>query len=228
MRDGLERDGAALRALAPFLRGAGSACRRTTRGMRLPGRTWAAGAAGYVRRSGVGCACAPAVVVYGPRPRPAAAAALGQELGLAFNQPTSCSPGSARRLALAPRMVVDPGDEVVFAPPWFFYESTIWRRWHAGPGSGRLDNVRPGRGRDRGRARPEHAWSCQPPNNPMLTILRHARALADTLRCHGGSGERPAYWPGRVRQQGAVRRTQNGDAGVLHDARRWCIPQQER
>jgi aspartate aminotransferase len=56
------------------------------------------------------------------RARGAAATALGQELGLAFEpDDILLTRGAHGALALALRMVVDPGDEVVFvSPPWFF------------------------------------------------------------------------------------------------------------
>ena len=96
-----------------------------------------------------------------PRAR-VAAAALGQELGLAFNPADILlTRGAHGALALALRMVVDPGDEVVFvSPPWFFYESMILgagaRR--SGFGSTRQPSTWTWT-RSRARSRPEHAWS---------------------------------------------------------------------
>ncbi|GAC1433795.1 MAG: pyridoxal phosphate-dependent aminotransferase [Chloroflexota bacterium] len=56
-----------------------------------------------------------------------AAAALSQRLGLAFDpDDIILSRGAHGGLALALQAVVDPGDEVIFiSPPWFFYESLI-------------------------------------------------------------------------------------------------------
>ena len=44
------------------------------------------------------------------------------------SSPRTCiwRPGRLRALAIALRATVDPGDEVIFiSPPWFFYESMI-------------------------------------------------------------------------------------------------------
>ncbi len=57
----------------------------------------------------------------------AAAGNLSEELGLAFEpDDILLTRGAHGALALAMAMVLDPGDEVVFvSPPWFFYEALI-------------------------------------------------------------------------------------------------------
>jgi aspartate aminotransferase len=57
----------------------------------------------------------------------AAAEALSEELGLAFEpDDIQLSRGAHAAMTLAMSMVLDPGDEVVFvSPPWFFYEAMI-------------------------------------------------------------------------------------------------------
>jgi aspartate aminotransferase len=59
--------------------------------------------------------------------REAAAASLTAELGMKFAaQDVFLSRGATGAIALALATVVDPGDEVIFlSPPWFFYESMI-------------------------------------------------------------------------------------------------------
>lgn len=59
--------------------------------------------------------------------REAAAASLTAELGLDFAAPdVFLTRGASGAIALALSTVVDPGDEVVFlSPPWFFYEAMI-------------------------------------------------------------------------------------------------------
>jgi aspartate aminotransferase len=59
--------------------------------------------------------------------RQAAAAALTAELGVGFAaEDIFLTRGAAGAIALALHTVVDPGDEVVFlSPPWFFYEAMI-------------------------------------------------------------------------------------------------------
>jgi aspartate aminotransferase len=62
-----------------------------------------------------------------PHAAEAAAAALSDELGIAF-EPNDIIPtrGAHGAMALAMATVLDPGDEVVFiSPPWFFYEALI-------------------------------------------------------------------------------------------------------
>lgn len=57
----------------------------------------------------------------------AAASSLSSRLGLAFEpDDIFLTRGAGGALAVALRAVVDPGDEVVFvSPPWFFYEAMI-------------------------------------------------------------------------------------------------------
>jgi aspartate aminotransferase len=61
------------------------------------------------------------------RARSAAAEALTEELGVGFEpDDILLTRGAHSALALAMRLVLDPGDEVVFvSPPWFFYEALI-------------------------------------------------------------------------------------------------------
>jgi len=134
-----------------------------------------------------------------PRARGAAAAALGQELGLAFHpDDILLTRGAHGALALALRMVVDPGDEVVFvSPPWFFYESMIL-------GAGGVPirvQVEPTTF-DLGVDAIQRALSprtrvvlINTPNNPTGRVYPAAtlERLADTLRRHGGSGDRSVY-----------------------------------
>src|SRR5262249_10641124 len=134
-----------------------------------------------------------------PRARAAAAAALGQELGLAF-QPDDIllTRGAHGALALALRMVVDPGDEVVFvSPPWFFYESMTLGaagtpvRVRVEPTTFDLDvdaiaaALTP-------RTR---VVLINTPNNPTGRIYPAAtlERLADALRRHSGTGDRSRY-----------------------------------
>jgi aspartate aminotransferase len=62
-----------------------------------------------------------------PRASAAAAEALSDELGLRFEaDDIVLTRGAHGAMALAMAMVLDPGDEVVFiSPPWFFYEALI-------------------------------------------------------------------------------------------------------
>ena len=67
---------------------------------------------------------------YGPMHEPArqaAAASLSAELGVAFAaEDVFLTRGAGGAIAQALATVVDPGDEVVFlSPPWFFYEAMI-------------------------------------------------------------------------------------------------------
>ena len=61
--------------------------------------------------------------------------------------------GGFAAIAVALRAIVEPGDEVVFlSPPWFFYELLILAAGgDAGAGHARAAGLRPGRRRDRGR-----------------------------------------------------------------------------
>ncbi len=62
-----------------------------------------------------------------PRACEAAAASLSEELGLRFEpDDILLTRGAHGAMGLAMAMVLDPGDEVVFiSPPWFFYEALI-------------------------------------------------------------------------------------------------------
>ncbi len=62
-----------------------------------------------------------------PRAAEAAAEALSDELGIAFEpDDIMLTRGAHGAMALAMATVLDPGDEVVFiSPPWFFYEALI-------------------------------------------------------------------------------------------------------
>jgi aspartate aminotransferase len=62
-----------------------------------------------------------------PAAQSAAAEALSRELGLAFEpEDILLARGAHGGLATALGAVVDPGDEVLFmSPPWFFYEAMI-------------------------------------------------------------------------------------------------------
>src|SRR5919201_1001648 len=62
-----------------------------------------------------------------PRAQEAAARGLGARLGLAFDAADIIlARGASGGLALPLHTVVDPGDEVLFmSPPWFFYEAMI-------------------------------------------------------------------------------------------------------
>lgn len=67
---------------------------------------------------------------YGPMHQPArqaAAASLSAELGMRFtSEDVFLTRGAGGAIALALATVADPGDEVVFlSPPWFFYEAMI-------------------------------------------------------------------------------------------------------
>lgn len=133
------------------------------------------------------------------RARGAAAAALGQELGLAFEpDDILLTRGAHGALALALRMVVEPGDEVVFvSPPWFFYEAMILGaagtpvRVRVEPTTFDLDvdaiasALTP-------RTR---VVLINTPNNPTGRIYPPAtlERLADALRRHAGSSGRPVY-----------------------------------
>ena len=59
--------------------------------------------------------------------RQAAAASLSAELGVGFaTEDIFPTRGAGGAIALALHTVVDPGDEVVFlSPPWFYYEAMI-------------------------------------------------------------------------------------------------------
>jgi len=133
------------------------------------------------------------------RARGAAAAALKDELGLAFEpDDILLTRGAHGALALALRMVVDPGDEVVFiSPPWFFYESMILGaggvpvRVRVEPTTFDLD-VDAIEAALTPRTR---VVLVNTPNNPTGRIYPPAtlERLADTLRRHGDSRRRPVY-----------------------------------
>ena len=133
------------------------------------------------------------------RARVAAAAALGEELGLAFEpDDILLTRGAHGALALALRMVVDPGDEVVFvSPPWFFYESMILGaggtpvRVRVEPRTFDLDLD----GIEAALTPRTRVVRVNTPNNPTGRIYPPATLarLAETLRRHGGSRDRPVY-----------------------------------
>jgi aspartate aminotransferase len=77
-----------------------------------------------------------------PRAAESAAEALSDELGLRFEpQDILLSRGAHGAMTLAMSMVLDPGDEVVFvSPPWFFYEAMILGA-HATPVRVRADEA---------------------------------------------------------------------------------------
>jgi aspartate aminotransferase len=133
------------------------------------------------------------------RARAAAATALSEELGLAFEpDDILLTRGAHGALALALRMVVDPGDEVVFvSPPWFFYEAMILGagatpvRVRVASTTFDLDvdaiaNALTPRTR---------VVLINTPNNPTGRIYPSVtlERLAEALRRRGGSGERPVY-----------------------------------
>jgi aspartate aminotransferase len=134
-----------------------------------------------------------------PRARVAAAAALSEELGLAFEpEDILLTRGAHGALALALRMVVEPGDEVVFvSPPWFFYEPMILGA------SGTPVRVRVESttfdldldGIEDALTPRTRVVLINTPNNPTGRIYPPAtlERLADTLRRHGGSRDRPVY-----------------------------------
>jgi aspartate aminotransferase len=133
------------------------------------------------------------------RARGAAAAAFSQELGLAFEpDDTLLTRGAHGALALALRMVVDPGDEVVFvSPPWFFYKAMILGaggapvRVRVEPTTFDLD-VEAIASALTPRTR---VVLINTPNNPTGRIYPPTtlERLADTLRRHAGSSGRPVY-----------------------------------
>src|SRR5262245_10837476 len=133
------------------------------------------------------------------RARRAAAAGLGQEVGLAFEpEDILLTRGAHGALALALRMVLDPGDEAVFiSPPWFFYEPMILGaggvpvRVRVEPTTFDLDLEAI-----------EHALTprtrvvlINTPNNPTGRIYPTATLarLAETLRRHGQSRDQFVY-----------------------------------
>jgi aspartate aminotransferase len=133
------------------------------------------------------------------RARVAAATALTQELGLAFDpDDILLTRGAHGALALALRMVVDPGDEVVFlSPPWFFYEPMILGaggvpvRVRVEPTAFDLD-VDAIEAALTPRTR---VVLINTPNNPTGRIYPAPtlERLADTLRRRRGSRGRPVY-----------------------------------
>jgi aspartate aminotransferase len=68
-----------------------------------------------------------AYTIHNPTSAECVAAALAARTGLAFAaDDVRFAPGTFGGLAAALRAIVDPGDEVIFlSPPWFFYESMI-------------------------------------------------------------------------------------------------------
>jgi aspartate aminotransferase len=134
-----------------------------------------------------------------PRARTAAADALGQELGLAFEpDDILLTRGAHGALALALRLVVDPGDEVMFvSPPWFFYEPMILGaggtpvRVRVEPTTFDLDVE----AIERALTPRTRVVLINTPNNPTGRIYQPAtlERLAGALRRHGGPRDRPVY-----------------------------------
>lgn len=62
-----------------------------------------------------------------PDARQAVAASLNERFGIAFEeQDIFLTPGAFGALAVTLKSLIDPGDEVIFvSPPWFFYEGMI-------------------------------------------------------------------------------------------------------
>lgn len=62
-----------------------------------------------------------------PHARQAVAASLKERFGIAFeDQDIFLTPGAFGALAVTLKALIDPGDEVIFvSPPWFFYEGMI-------------------------------------------------------------------------------------------------------
>src|SRR5205823_7507878 len=130
-----------------------------------------------------------------PAARGAVAASLRDRYGLAFDaEDVSMTTGAFGALAVSFRAVVDPGDEVIFlTPPWFFYETLI-RAADAVPVRVRIDPHSFDLDLDAiaaaisGRTR---AIIVNSPNNPTgriyppATLERLARLLADASRRAG-------------------------------------------
>ena len=108
-----------------------------------------------------------------PYAQEAAAAGLRERRGVGFEaEDILVTDGAFAGLNLCIRTVTDPGDEVIFlTPPWFFYEAIILGGEAAGAGPGELRDVGPRRGRDRGRDHPRtSAIIVNSPNNPAGKI----------------------------------------------------------
>jgi aspartate aminotransferase len=133
------------------------------------------------------------------RGRGAAAAGLLDELGLEFDpDDILLTRGAHGALGLAFRMLLDPGDEVVFvSPPWFFYEAMILAAG-ATPVRVRADMDT----FDLDLAALEAALTprtrvvlINTPNNPTGRIYPAGtlQGLGDLLRRHGEAVGRPIY-----------------------------------
>jgi aspartate aminotransferase len=134
-----------------------------------------------------------------PRAQEAAAASLTDELGIAFEpDDILLTRGATGALVLAMATVLDPGDEVVFvSPPWFFYEAMILGA-HATPVRVRADETT----WDLDVDAIEAALSprtrivlLNTPNNPTGRIYPAVtlERLAGVLDRHAGSRDRPVY-----------------------------------
>ena len=132
----------------------------------------------------------PAYFQYGPPPRRSverAAEALGGRLGLRL-QPDDVflTRGAASGLSTAMSTILDPGDEVIFlSPPWFFYETMILAK---GATPVRVPLTRPGFDIDVAAVEATitartRAIIVNTPNNPTGRIYTedNLRALAEVL-----------------------------------------------
>jgi aspartate aminotransferase len=134
-----------------------------------------------------------------PRAQEAAAASLTDELGIAFEpDDILLTRGATGALALAMATVLDPGDEVVFvSPPWFFYEAMILGA-HATPVRVRADETTWDLDVDAIQAALSprtRVVLLNSPNNPTGRIYPAAtlERLARVLDRHAGSSERPVH-----------------------------------
>jgi aspartate aminotransferase len=133
------------------------------------------------------------------RGRGAAAAGLLEELGLEFDpEDILLTRGAHGALGLAFRMLTDPGDEVVFvSPPWFFYEAMI-----LGAGATPVRVRADMKTFDVDLAALEAALTprtrmvlINTPNNPTGRIYpaETLQGLAEILRRHSEAAGRPVY-----------------------------------
>ena len=134
-----------------------------------------------------------------PASREAVAASLRERSGAAYDaQDVFLTNGAFAGLATALSALIDPGDEVVFvSPPWFFYEPIILAqggvavRAHADRTSLDLDVS----AIERVLSERTRAIIVNSPNNPTgkvypaATLRALARALGEASECHG----RPIY-----------------------------------
>ncbi|HYK98447.1 MAG TPA: aminotransferase class I/II-fold pyridoxal phosphate-dependent enzyme [Candidatus Acidoferrales bacterium] len=144
----------------------------------------------------------PAYFQYGPPPRRSverAAEALGARLGLRL-QPDDVflTRGAASGLGTAMSTILDPGDEVIFlSPPWFFYETMIVAR---GAKAVRVPLTRPGFDVDVSAVQAAitartRAMIVNTPNNPTGRVYTadNLRALAEVLTAASTRNGRPIY-----------------------------------